>query len=231
MLTRIAICLLPLMACGGDAAPTPDGSNVPAMVIVSGVVSEITAQGRVPTAGVSLSAFKEGGTTALATGTSDASGNFSLSIPTGGVALDGYVLAHIPNYMDTYLYPPAPLTADRTVPVFILKPATFGAAGALAQVSQTAGKAWIGVQAIDASDMTVGGVVVTSTPAGTVRYNGANGLPTNAAGATMTQMDGIAYIFNATPGTVSVSAAKSGATFHTHNVNARADQITLTLIQ
>jgi len=69
---------------------------------------------------------------------------------------------------------------------------------------------------------------VSSTPAGTVRYN-AGGGPSSSA--TSTASDGIAYIANVTAGNVTVQANASGHTLRQHVVNARADVITLTEIQ
>jgi hypothetical protein len=76
--------------------------------------------------------------------------------------------------------------------------------------------------------MGVGGVTISSTPAGTVRYNGSNGLPSSTA--TMTMADGLGYVFNVAPGQVTLSATGGGMTFKSHAVNARADQVTTTLI-
>jgi hypothetical protein len=82
---------------------------------------------------------------------------------------------------------------------------------------------------VDSANNPIAGATVSSTPAGTIRYNGANGFPTS--GATATASDGLAFVFNVTAGTVNISAAKAGSTFQAHDVNARADQITTTLIQ
>jgi hypothetical protein len=70
--------------------------------------------------------------------------------------------------------------------------------------------------------------VIASTPAApTYCYNGTNGLPSSTA--TETQPDGVGYMFNVT-GQVSVTATKSGSTFKSHTVNARAGALTTTLI-
>jgi hypothetical protein len=225
--------LVVIAACGGDdgggGGGGGDASNLPAMINVSGTTSDVGIGGRTPVANVMISAFKEGASTATATATSDASGNFTISIPTMGAPIDGYLLAHDTTHKDTFLYPQAPLTADQSaIPVLMLTSGAFNLASTLAQGNQSPGMGFIGVEAIDAANMPVAGVTFSSTPSGTVRYN-KNGLPNSTA--TVTEADGIGYVFNVAAGTVTVSASKTGSTFHSHPVNARADQVTLTLVQ
>jgi len=90
----------------------------------------------------------------------------------------------------------------------------------------------IAVVVIDAAEMPVMGATTASSPAASkVCYNA-----TGAAGtipsrnATATDADGVAYMFNVT-GQATVSAMKSGSTFLSHGVNARAGAFTTTLIQ
>lgn len=229
----LAFAVLGLAACGDDGGTaTPDAPPVASNITVMGIASDIGIGGRTPTAGVMVSAFKEGDATSIVSATTDANGAYTLVIPTNGTALDGYLLGKLANHKDTYLYPPRPIAADLpSAPVLMLTQTTFEAAASLSQTPQPAGMGWIGVQVFDAANMPVEGVTVTSTPAGTVRYNGANGLPNKAA--TATTADGIAYIFAVAPGTVTISASggTGNLTYHSHPVNARADQVTTTLIQ
>jgi hypothetical protein len=231
----LALALLGLAACGDDGG-TSGGADAPPVsqsVMVMGIASEVTVSGRVPTAGVMVSAFKEGETASIVTATTDAAGAYTLIIPTDGMPLDGYLLGKLAGKKDTYLYPPRPISADLpSAPVLILTQATFDAAATIAQTPQVAGMGWVGIQVFDSANMAVAGVTVSSSPAGTVRYNGpTNGLPSKTA--TSTADDGIAYIFSVAPGTVTISA--SGGTgnlsYHSHTVNARPDTVTTTLIQ
>lgn len=160
---------------------------------------------------------------------SGADGTYSLTIMTNGVALDGYLKSTQSGKKDTYLYPAGPLGADQPgASILMLTQQTYDLASTLAQGGQTPGIAFIGVQVYDGSMMGVGGVTLTSAPAGTVRYNGSNGLPSSAG--TMTMADGLGYVFNVAPGQVTLSATGGGMTFKSHAVNARADQVTTTLI-
>jgi hypothetical protein len=229
----LAALLVGLTACGGDdggGGGDVDASIVPATVTVAGVAQTVGLGGRSPLAGVAIAAFREGETTPIAMTTSGADGTYSLAIPTNGVALDGYLLGTQAGKKDNYLYPPRPLTFDvPSAPILMIPQSTFDTLGSLAQVNQDPAKGWVGVQVYTADNMPVAGAMVTSSPSGTVKYNGASGTPSRTA--TMTDVDGIAYIFNVGPGTVTISATGGGLTFFSHPVIARADQLTTTLIQ
>lgn len=231
MMKPFLATLLGLAACGGDDGEGGvDASTVPATVTVAGKAETVGLGGRSPVAGVAIAAYREGEAAPLAMTTSAADGTYSLAIPTNGVALDGYLLGTQAGKKDNYLYPPRPLTFDvPSAPVLMIPQGTFDTLGSLAQVSQDPTKGWVGVQVFNAANMPVAGVVVTSSPAGTVKYNGTSGTPSRTA--TMTDVDGIAYIFNVTAGKVTISASGGGLTFFSHPVVARADQLTTTLIQ
>jgi hypothetical protein len=229
---RIAylIAAVGLIGCGDDGGSTLDGPVVPTTVTVTGTTYDVGLGGRTPIGGVSVQAFEEGGTTAVAMTTSAADGTYTLSITTNGSSLDGYVLGKLAGKKDNYLYPAGPLTADiSNATVLMLSQSIFDASFTIAQVSPEPGKGWIGVQVYDGANAGVAGVTVSTQPAGTVKYNGANGLPT--ANGTATMADGIAYVFNVGPGDVTISASGGGQTFRSHRVNARADQVTTTLVQ
>lgn len=200
------------------------------MVTVTGVAAEITASGRVVQPGVTIEAYKEGGTVAVATTTTAADGSYTLVIPTGGVAVDGYVLAKKATYLDTYLYPPGLIAADLAgASILLLTQSTLDTAALLAQSQQLAGKAFVAAMVVDPTQTAVAGATISLTPAsGDIRYN-KTGLPSKAA--TATADDGIGYVFGVTPGATTIGAAATGATFHAHPITARADVITTTLIQ
>jgi len=229
MRASIAITLVGLLGCGDDGgSPAVDASTQTTTRTVTGTTSDIGLSGRTPLAGVTVEAYQEGGTTPVATTTSAADGTYSLTITTEGV-LDGYLLGRIAGKKDTYLYPAGPLTADiDNATILMLTQGLFDTASTLAQGGQTPGMGFIGVQVYTPANTAVAGVTLSSSPAGTVRYNGSNGLPT--ANGTMTLADGLGYIFNVAPGEVTISATGGGMTFKSHEVNARADQVTTTLI-
>ncbi len=237
--TRLAtrlVCaaLLALVGCGssGSGTKTPDAAigSAAAKITVSGTAQ---AQGAsaTPLAGVAIAAYRNGDeTTPLATATSDTQGKYMMDIETGGVAIDGYIKATISSYLDTYLYPPAPLTTDlsnasinivntSTVALF----ATFCGASAIQPTDGV-----IAVQVISGTTA-VAGATAASTPAATSYcYDGTTaGIPDKMA--TVSGADGIAYMLGVT-GSASVTATKSGATFAAHTVNARPGTLTTTII-
>jgi hypothetical protein len=229
MIRSIAFALCVLAACGGDEGGGVDAPFVPATINVSGTASEIGVGGRTPVEGVVVEAYREGQAAVVATATSAADGTFTVVIETGGVPLDGYLLAKHSPHKNTYLYPPAPLIADTNqATVLLLTQGTFDAVEALTRVTQDPAKGFIGINVLDAANMSVAGATVSSSPAGVVKYN-SGGLPNETAA--MTDTDGLAFIFNVGPGTVNVSASKDGSTFNPHPLEARAGEITTTLIQ
>src|SRR5205807_7331466 len=101
--------------CLGQALPT----TAPSAITVQGTVkSNVLAPS--PLAGATVQAFQTGNATALATATSGAQGNYSVTLSTGGTPLDGYVRVSKASYLDTYGYPPAPLAADASESVLLL---------------------------------------------------------------------------------------------------------------
>jgi len=234
MTKRILAVLLGFAACGGDdgggGGGGVDAPALPTMVTVSGVASTVGLGGRTPLAGVAIAAYREGETASVAMTTSAADGTYALIVPTSGAALDGYLLGTQSGKKDNYLYPPKPLTEDvPSAPVLMVTQGIFDTLGSLAQQNQDPTKGWVGVQVFDAANLPVAGATVTSSPAGTVKYNGSSGTPSRDA--TVTGADGIAYIFNVTAGSVTISASGGGLTFFSHPVIARANQVTTTLIQ
>jgi hypothetical protein len=231
ILASISICA----ACGGgggggDDTKQPDASNVPATITIAGVVSGRDTTTTKPLSGIVVTAYKASDDSLVAMATSDASGNYSITVTTNGAALDGYLKATNAGYLDTYLYPPAPVSADFSgASVNMITTNTFSlVANTLCGGNQMTSMGAMAVEVIDSAMAVVPGAMVSSTPAaGKVCYN-MGGFPNK--NATMTDTDGIAYLLNVT-GSVSVTATKAGSTFTAHSVNARAGAFTTTLIQ
>jgi hypothetical protein len=248
-------CLLVLLvaACGGSdnkttadaAADAPgviidasaDAPPAPAMITISGAAVERTATGSTPVAGVTIAGYRNSDdATPVATTTSDADGNYSLTVSTGGVALDGYLKATKTGLKDTYLYPPAPLAADVSAPINMIAPGTLTLLNAVAQGGQQAGNgliAMVVVSGATADSTPVEGATVSVTPStNDTRYRYSDpesGLPSPMVMATAD--DGTAFLFNVPPSVnVVVSAAKAGSTFTSHGLKAWPDQFTTTLV-
>jgi len=212
-----------------DAPPTMN-----AMITISGQATERTQSGATPLAGVLLEGFRNSNeNTPIATTTSDAQGNYTLTIQTNGEAVDGFLRATKTDYKTTYLYPPFPLAMDyANAPVIMLKPQTYDTLSTVAQGGQQPGEALVALVVTDGTNP-VAGATVSSTPMGPTmtRYNAMAGTVVfPSATATSTYTDGIAYLFRLPPGQVTVSANKTGMTFSSHGLKGWADELTTTVI-
>ncbi len=203
------------------------------MITITGQAAEVSTSGSIPLAGVAVSAYRNGNdSTTVAMATTDASGNYTLTITTNGQALDGYIKASLTDYVDTYLYPPFALSENFDgASLKMIKPGTVGllhgACGA-GVVDETKGLiAAIVASAPNTSAAPVEGATVSSTPAASKYCYNSNGLPSNMA--TATAADGIGYMFNVT-GEATVAAMKTGLTLKSHKLNARPNALTTTLI-
>lgn len=217
-------------AVGPDAAMTIDAPVVvPTTITISGKATTQELSGTSPVAGLAVAAFRVGDdATPLATATTDAQGNYSLSVTANGASLDAYLRGTKAGFVDLYLYPRAPLDGDfPAANLDMLTMANLGFLNTLAGGGQQAGKGLIGLTVTDATGAPIAGATVSSTPAsGNARYN-SGGLPSSTA--TATDADGVAFLFNV-PGAVTVTATKAGTTFHAHLVTARADKFTTTTV-
>jgi hypothetical protein len=225
--------LFVLGACGDDGGgggSADAAENVPATVTITGVAAQRSATGSTPKAGVMIGAYKNSDpNTPVVTATSDAAGMYTLAIPTNGMAVDGYVKATLSGLIDTYLYPPRALVADYSgASIYMIDQFTADTlSGTLCGSAQEATKGVVAVLVTDATSTPIAGAMVTSQPmAAKTCYNGSNGLPDR--NATMTEADGLAYLLNLPAGEVTVTASKSGLTFPSHKVNARAGALTTT---
>jgi hypothetical protein len=231
--------LIALAACGGKSGTTgisgPDPYACLGQPLPATAPSTVTVQGTVrynvatPTAlaGATVQGFKTGDTTTLAATTSDAGGNYLLSLSTGGVPIDGYIRVSKSSYLDTYGYPPQPLSANAAESVLLITSSELGFLGVALGVTPTAGKGMIAVVVEDCTGTPIQGATVSTSPAGTVKYN-SGGSPSSSA--TSTGSDGVAYVLNVTAGDVVVMASAGGHALRQHTVNARADVVTLTAI-
>jgi hypothetical protein len=226
-----------LAACGSSSTGVPAGfeclgqalpTTAPALVNVTGqVTAGVLTPSPVPHAFVY--GFRIGDTTHLAGDTTNTPGQYSLAISSGGTPVNGYItVSDSGHHIDTYAYPAVPLAGDITDNVLMVSSSEFAILAASAGITPVAGDGFVGVVVRNCQGTTVQGATVTSTPAGTVRYN-AGGVPSPTAMSTAT--DGVAYIANVAPGNVTVQASVNGLTLRQHIVNARPNAITLTEIQ
>jgi hypothetical protein len=232
---RLLLALpIALAACGDSSGPAagfeclgaPIPTTAPAIVTVNGQI--LSALSRNPIGSAIITAFRTGAADPLAVDTSNTPGFYSLSISTGGTPVNGYLRVTHSGHVDTYAYPSRPLFADLATNVLMPTSDELALLGTAVGVTQAAGNGFIGVVVKDCDGTELAGATVTTSPAGTVRYNSGS---TPSSTATSTSSDGVAYVFNLPAGNVTVMANVSGHTLRQHIVNARADVVTLTEIQ
>jgi len=232
MRVRALFASLAVAGCSDDAETSiGDAPTVQPMLMISGRVEAHTAGGSQPLAGVAIGAYRNGvdGPAAI-TGTSDANGDYALVFETGGVALDGYLKATMSTYLDTYLYPPRPVTTDFThARIAMLTADSLSLlSDTLCGATQQAGNAAIIAIVADAADQPVAGATVGSSPAAAKYCYNIGGFPNRNASST--DGDGIAYYLDVPAGRVAVTAIKAGLTLPSHSLLALPDVLTTTLI-
>jgi hypothetical protein len=244
--TFLACFVIGSMACGDDGGSSPadaspqdsdgidaaiDGPSGPTMITISGTVVGRTFAGTTPLEGATVGVYRTTDeATAIGTATSDANGDFTVTISTGGVALTGYVKGTFSGHVDTYLYPAVPVAMDTAmVPLHLMTTTDYDAIYTFAQVSRSANTGLIVVEVTDASTMPVEGVTISSSPTATYKYSDpSTGLPSPTA--TATAIDGVGYVLDAPPGAITVNASKTGSTFKSNSVKAFANALTTTTI-
>jgi hypothetical protein len=229
MTKRLVLGALLLAACGDDGGATPDALTAPPMITITGTATARSTSS-MPLEGVTIAAYRNGNdSTVVAMTTSAANGSYTLVVPTGGAALDGYLKGTFAGYLDSYLYAPAPIVAD--MDSASMNMITAGTRDLLANTicaaNQMTTNGMIAAIAIDAAENPVAGAMVMSSPAASKTCYNMGGFPNK--NATMTDTDGTVYLFNVT-GQVTLSATATGATFTSHTVTARAGAFTTTLM-
>jgi hypothetical protein len=166
----LLVMVVVVAACGNDGKdgvqPKVDAGSIDAFVdpfrdapatstvqvTVSGKVTAPSTTGSMPLASVKIVAYRNADeTTPIGTTTSDGAGNYSLTVQTNGESIDGYLVASLTDYLDTYLYPPYPLTMDfSNASVLMISQATLETLSNLAGGDQQPGNGLIGLVVTDA---------------------------------------------------------------------------------
>ncbi len=224
-----------------DAAPAPDApsgpfgcagaalpSTAPASLTITGTVSTVGLNGVEMIDGATIRTFRRSGGNAMATATTGGDGSYTLSVDTGGTPIDGYVRASANSYLDTDLFPPAPLAASSDAGVFVMLN-QFGLdyAANLAGIQLEDDTAVIGILVLDCDGTALAGATVSSNRGGDIAYV-RDMMPD--PDATATGPDGLAFIFNVPFGDVVVDASVAGHDLHEHTVKTRDGAITSTVV-
>ncbi|HWZ27211.1 MAG TPA: carboxypeptidase-like regulatory domain-containing protein [Gemmatimonadales bacterium] len=194
-------------ACEGQALPT----TAPSTITVSGTVADFSSSG---VAGARVDAFKTGTAGSIDSATTDAQGHFALTVPTGGVPLDGFIKASKTGYLDTYAYPSAPLPASTSITLTVITSSQLNTFASLAGATPIAGNGSLAIRPVDCTEAVATGATVSTSPPATPYPDG----------------NGNFFEFNLAPGSVTVSAKYQSHTFRSHPVVAFADAVTITII-
>ena len=197
-----------LAACDGSTSLAPDASmpdagiacvrptTAPDLIVLTGVTLDL-----VTLAPLSNTAIEAVGTSTISA-VSDASGAYSLTLPTGGVPVAGYLHASHAGYLDTYDYAAGPSAADASSPIPLITAQARDAGAATVGITQTADTGALLVRIADCSGTAIAGAQLGTI--GTLRYGNDQGAPSTTA--TMTGRMGLVYAYNVPPGTVTLTA-------------------------
>jgi len=242
------IAIAAVVACGssgnknGDAAKAGSDGSGAGPITIMGTTISVASSGSANLAGATVAVYPASDTagtgTPLAMTTSGSNGAYMLTVP-AAAGMPGFLKASGNNYLDTYLWPPTPLTGSNYtgINVEMLEPSTVQlAASAFAcnYSGYSSSDGLIGVELVSSFGTSgigskIAGGTVTATPAaGDTCYDNGSGTPSSSA--TVTAADGVALMFNVTPGSVTVSGSASGDTFASSQVYANGSALTATLI-
>ena len=211
-----------------DAAPASDPScgaplptTAPDTILISGVIQTIGGSGQANAAGATVELLRLNGQQ-VAIATADAAGNYTLTVHTGGVPVDGYLYAHLAGWKDTYQFPAVPYDATATgVSLIVVDSNYYGYLAGVGTVAQDPGDALFMAAVTDCSRQPLAGATLTVSPPGDAVIYYWNGTTTTT---TATDSNGTAIIKNVTPGVVRIDGEPS---LHGHDVAARGDALTL----
>jgi len=153
---------------------------------ISGTVQTFLLSGVQPIGGVLVEAHQRSDDSLVTSVTTDLSGKFSLSIPTGGVPFDGYLVMTKSGFVAGSAYWSKPLTSANSLTPFVLAPGDQNLFYQLAGISQQPGTGTIGFAVADCAGMPLNDAVVTTGPSGFGPLSSANiGLPAGLASSWM----------------------------------------------
>jgi len=211
------------LSCADDPQPI----DAPDPIVINGLAQSASLSGAADLVGATLEAYRIGNPTAVASDISDADGLFTLTVANAGlVPVDGYVKGTAATYLDSYLYPPFPLSASTPeTPTLFVTNDTLNLLAFVSGATQRADHGVLGILVLDCAGNPAQGAVVTISPTQAadpptkIVYMGDNMVPdTNL---TSTGMLGLAFVFNAPEGDVVVDASVGGVSLDEHTIDVR----------
>ena len=205
-LGALAACSFPTKhGSAGDAAidaetpfgckDLPFGTRAPAQIMISGQALDLGTG--VPAEGTAVNGMVDTGGSVFMR-TTDASGNFSALIDTGGNALAGYVVTTAGTYAPAYFYPAHPFDRDTVTPLPVLT------AMELTQVGNPLNTSLAQLILGDCTGIGLEACTLSIGPAPQRIEYSRNGTPDTTA--TATDATGYVLVYGLVPGTVTFQA-------------------------
>ena len=216
----------PNLSCMGIADPTTAVDPL----VLSGSIMDLVSKSGID--GAAMEAFQISDDALLASGATMADGTFSLSIPTGGTALDAYAKASKAGYADTYFFPGYPTAMGASgLQLVMAAPDQVGFIYLLGGVARQEGTATALTVVVDCAGQFVKGAqVALDPPAGKIAYL-REGTTAIDSTSTETASDGVAIGMNVPVSTdMTLSATWNGHAFRSHKIKTRANAVVLTII-
>jgi hypothetical protein len=151
--------------------------------------------------GAVVQVFQNGTEAPIATTTADGYGNFSVSVETLGMAIDGRVEVDDPSgvYLHTVYYPRRPFDANWSVPIRMITSQQRTNSYGIVHLTWDSSQGTVLVLVSDCNGFVQDGATVTSTDTGAnVVYFDEHGVLTTSAAST--NLYGQAFVFNETSG-------------------------------
>jgi len=215
-------CVLPVappaprFGCvGTQLPPAPDP------LTISGTVNaQLSFTQSTPSAGVTIEVHLRSDDSLVTSAVTDDSGNFSVSVPTGGVPFDGYLVFKYTGVVLARAYRSKPVAAPTSSVYNLLSSNTLAALYSLAGVSPVPTDSTMILSVLDCNGAPVGDAALQIQPS-----NASTGTVFNSAGSPETY-----FALNVLPGTLTISATYEGTTFGQSQVTALENVLTLVAV-
>jgi hypothetical protein len=205
----------------GIAGPCPLAFQVPATLRLAGTVDRINYAGASSRENnVVVDALTAVQGTVIATSTTNVTGAFSMNVPTGGMPFLPFLRVTKSGLVTGVYSPDQAIDADATmIAGYITTSGGADSLYAVASLTRNLGKGTLALSVVDCAGVAVSGATISITPSpdAIIYGNNVDGLPSNTATSTPS-VGGYAWGLNVPAGIVTVTAAKAGRQFLSHEV-------------
>jgi len=203
-----------------SCATVPWPTTAPDPITLSGTVGDFSTALGTGVAGALVESIRPSDDTVVGSATTDAMARYTLTLATGGQAIERYTRITRDGQVTSYEYPPFALFRDfQGIYLWTMPPAGRDSMAAMAQVTLDPTKGIVGIEIADCIGLSIAGATVTS-PSGTVVYNDDRGFPDPSL--TATSVSGQVMIWNVDPGPIDVDITYGG-TFRQRTIKSFAD--------